>query len=1462
MEASAPAFPDQVQTNISAESGGTVYAPVLLGNLFQGQVVFNIQAAQEECSPNISTTCSVDSPGPDEDLNPLCKQKHKSNLLKKFKKIHEGLSSQESTINLNEIYTELYITEGGSGEVNNEHEIRQIEMYRRQPTQETPINCNDIFKHLPEQEKSIRTVLTRGVAGIGKTVSVQKFILDWVEGKANQDVCFIFPMPFRELNLIKRNQLSLMSLLRRFFPETEKIALFNDNAFKVLFVFDGLDECRLPLDFQNNETLFDVTESASIDVLLTNLIKGNLLPSALIWITSRPAAANQVILQYIDQVTEIRGFSDPQKEEYFRKRISDESLAEQIITHIKSSRSLFIMCHIPVFCWIAATVLEEMLREMESGDIPKTLTQMFIHFLNFQIKHSSQKYEGKCYFDLNRTRERILALGKLAFQQLEKGNLIFYAEDLKECGVEATEGSVNSGMHTQIFRKEFELDRVFTFVHLSIQEFLAALYAFLSFILNNENVLKDNKDIGVPDLFRKSNMTAFLKTAVKKALQSQNGHLDLFLRFLLGLSVESNQTLIRGLLTQRASSSNNTNETIKYIKKKIRENPSPEKSINLFHCLNELNDHSLVQEVQTYLNRKGDERIQGVKLSAAQWLALVFVLLNSEEELGDFDLSKYHASEDCLLKLLPVVRASKNAVLSECNLTEKSCVSLASALSSNSSCLRELNLRGNKLQDLGVKLLSAGLASPHCKLEILRLGHCGITEEGCVALAKALTSNPSHLRELNLNNNNPGESGLKELFDLLKDPHCQLETLQLCNCCIREQDCAALGKSLKSNPSSTLKNLNFSWNKIGDLGLKFLSDLLEEPHCKIQELQLECCSITEEGCAALIKALKSNSSNLRKLNLIYNLLAELGMKELSDLQDNPHCKLETLQLCGPSHLQDLNLSFKKLGDSGVQVLCDLLKDPHCKTEKLQLCDCNLTEKSCAHLTSALSSNSSSLRELILSINKLQDSGVKMLSVGLMNPHCKLEKLRLWDCSLTDKSCAALASFFSTNSSSLKELTLCENEKLRDTGVKLLCAGLRNPHCKLEQLDLFSCNLTGKSCAFLASALSYEFSSLRKLNLDHNEMEDSGVKLLFSALENPHCKLERLSLINCSLTDECCAALASALSSKFLRLTFLNLSANYLGDSGVKLLSSGLENPNCKLEALWLTYCMFSKESCAALVFALKLNPSHLNTLNLSRNKITDSGIKLLSVLLEDPCCKLEKLVLYICNITEKSCAVLAAALSSHSSSLKELDLSRNDLRDSGVKLLSNGLKNQHCKLETLNLQRCNLTKESCTVLASALSSSSSTLKRLDLSKNELQDSGVKLLSTGLENPHCKLEKLELKRCNLTEESCAVLASALSSNSSNLKELDLSNNELLDLGVKLLCTGLENPHCKLEKLELDFCSITEEGCAALAKALKLNLSSHLRELSLVYNKPGDSGVKELSNLLYDGQCQLEQLDTRP
>ncbi|XP_036798380.1 NLR family CARD domain-containing protein 3-like [Oncorhynchus mykiss] len=586
-----------------------------------------------------------------DELAVICQRELKSNLKKKFQCVFEGIAKQGNPTLLNEIYTELYITEGGTGEVNNEHELKQIQTpTRKQARPETAIKCNDIFKPLTGQDKRIRTVLTKGVAGIGKTVSVQKFILDWAEGKANQDVQFVFSFPFRELNLMKEDKHTFIELLNHFSMETKQSGISIYNKYKVLFIFDGLDECRLPLDFQKNKICCDITESTSVDVLLTNLIKGNLLPSALLWITTRPAAANKIPSRCVDQVTEVRGFNDPQKEEYFRKRFSDEDLASRIISHIKTSRSLHIMCHIPVFCWISATVLEHMLKHKRE-EMPKTLTEMYTQLVEFYTKQKNEKYLGKEETGPHWNKESILSLGKLAFQQLVKGNLIFYEEDLAEAGIDVNEASVSSGLCTQLFKEECGLyqNKVFCFVHLSIQEFLAAVYVFLSFINNNENLMDKRQTNDKPKV-------TVYKSAVDKALQSETGNLDLFLRFLLGLSLESNQKHLRGLLTKTRSSSQCHEKTVKYIKAKIRENPSPERSINLFHCLNELNDHSLVEEIQRSLNSGS---LSKPKLSPAQWSALVFVLLTSEKELDMFDLKKYSRSEEGLLRLLPVVKASR-----------------------------------------------------------------------------------------------------------------------------------------------------------------------------------------------------------------------------------------------------------------------------------------------------------------------------------------------------------------------------------------------------------------------------------------------------------------------------------------------------------------------------------------------------------------------------------------------------------------------------------------------------------------------------------------------------------------------------------------------------------------------------------------------------------------------------------
>ncbi|XP_034151335.1 NLR family CARD domain-containing protein 3-like [Esox lucius] len=773
------------------------------------------------------------------ELAVICQHDLKSNLKKKCQCLFEGIAKQGNPTLLNKIYTELYITEGGSGGVNNEHEVRQIETTtRKQARPETAIKCNDIFKPTPGQDKPIRTVLTKGVAGIGKTVSVQKFILDWAEGKANQEVQFVFPLPFRELNLMKGDELSLIQLINHFSVETNKARITNYNTYKVLFIFDGLDECRLPLDFQNNKSCCDVTESSSVDVLLTNLIKGNLLPSALLWITTRPAAANQIPSGCVDLVTEVRGFNDPQKEEFFRKRFSDEDLASRILSHIKTSRSLHIMCHIPVFCWIIATILEYMLTTDDKGELPKTLTDMYSHFLVFQSTHRNVKYDGKKETDPHWNKESILTLGKLAFQQLQKGNLIFYEEDLEECDIDINEASVYSGVSTQIFKEECGLnqDKVFCFVHLSIQEFLAAVYVFLSFINNNNNLMDEQQSTveNVSVQLRYEPEVTFYKTAVDRAFQSKTGHLDLFLRFLLGLSLESNQNHLRGLLTKTKSSSQSHEETIKYIKEKIRENPSSERCINLFHCLNELNDHSLVEEIQRYLSSGSLSREE---LSPAQWSALVFVLLTSEGEIDVFDLKKYSTSEKGLLGLLPVVKTCRTALLSGCGITEEGCASLVTTLKSNPSHLKELDLSNNQPEDSGVKKLSALIEDPQCRLETLRLSGCGITEEGCASLVSALNSNPSHLKELDLSYNDLKDTGVEKLSVLLKDPQCRLETLRLSGCLVTKEGCASLVSALKSNPSH-LKELDLSYNHPGDLGVRLLSAGLEDPHWRLEKLNM------------------------------------------------------------------------------------------------------------------------------------------------------------------------------------------------------------------------------------------------------------------------------------------------------------------------------------------------------------------------------------------------------------------------------------------------------------------------------------------------------------------------------------------------------------------------------------------------------------------------------------------------
>nr|XP_061796495.1 NLR family CARD domain-containing protein 3-like [Nerophis lumbriciformis] len=1122
------------------------------------------------------TVFSID----DDELIARLKADLQDNLQSLYSFVPEGNAERCEQQPLADVYTELYVTYGADVSPDERHEVLQMET--RAAAKKSIQPC-DIFKSADGKPRPIRTLLTVGFAGIGKTFLVRKFALEWARGNTNRDLHFIFPLTFRELNMDKEKSFTLAQLIRRYVSESRHMSEetlnkifaslqssgkqdYESSRIKILFVLDGLDECSFKMQLENvTKVDIDVKEAYPLEVLLAHLVKRNLLPCARVWITTRPATVRNIPSDLIDSRTEVRGFSDSQRLAYFRKRFPNE---ERVIKHIEKSRTIFIMCHLPIFCWLTATVLQDHLDNGKEGELPKTLTDMYTYFVLYHFLKSKEKLNMEII-------HYVKALAKLAFHHTMKKSQIFYEKDLVDSGFDYCQA--HCGLFTEVFKEVHPLRRnlqgkMFQFVHLTIQEYLAALYVMMCFFQDNKNILDDSgwKEYFIP--FMPKTITEVHQSALHKASQSE-GNLDLFLRFLFGISLQCNQELVGELLKAPKDFGQSKSDTVELLKKTIKRN-TPEKNINLFYCLNELKDDSLLKQIQQEL-RSG--RLSWRDMPNDMWSALAFFLLTDDETMNSFDLKKYSASAAGLEMLLSVVKASQKSLLNECHLDKSSCHLLACLLRSPSN-LRHLDLSLNDLSDEGVEILSKGLASPNCILKVLRLQWCQITKRGCVSLAEALKINPSHLQELALSGNDLFDEGVEILSKGLASPDCILKVLELSGCKITKRGCVSLAEALKLKLPH-LQELDLSENNLTDEGVQILSKGLASSHCILKFLRLQCCGITKRGCVSLAKALK--------LNL--------------------------------SHLQVLDLSDNDLFDDGVKSLFQGLASPDCILKVLRLRHCGITKRGCVSLAEAIKINPSHLQELDLSKNDLLDAdvGIEILSKGLASPDCILKVLKLSRCMIMEKGCVSLAQALKINLSHLQKLDLSYND-LSDEGVKILSQGLGNPDCILKVLNLSHCMIMEKGCVSLAEALKVNPSHLQKLDLSYNDLSDEGVEILSKGLASSHCILKVLKLSQCKITEKGYVALAEALKLNPSYLQKLDVTDNDLSDNGVKTLLKGLASPHCILQVLELSWGRITEKGCVLLAQDVKSNPSHLQKLVLFSNDSGKAGKRVLKDAQRDP----------------------------------------------------------------------------------------------------------------------------------------------------------------------------------------------------------------------------------------------------
>ncbi|KAM4642098.1 NACHT, LRR and PYD domains-containing protein 3-like [Discoglossus pictus] len=960
----------------------------------------------------------------------------------------------------------------------------------------------------PDEDENLIVVL-QGPAGIGKTMTTQKIMLDWATGNLYPGIFnYVFYISCRELNNIQGKMCVAGFLSKICHLKCSKnllVSLLEDSQ-KILLVLDGFDELKWQLD-QETELCDDPFLETSMEILLKSILRKEVFAKASLLITTRPLALGNLrkCVCRFRSVTVI-GFTGENRKAYFYNFFEKQPQADLAYKTIKENETLFTMCTSPIICWIVCTVMKLQMQkslDMTKQPLYKTTTSIYTLYVKSLIKYHGHNSNQSVL-------DSVKKLCALAHYGLWVHKFLFEEEDIKNHGLSVSEIE-SLFLNEDIFHRDIENYNCYSFIHLSVQEYFAALYYLL--IENTESSDDPINEVTVDEETITSSEDCY--TDMNEDSDSDHsscylftqGHLmdfiehfrydyELTVQFLFGLHSEGQKREIEKLFGCETSDRNKSVLTEWLMKSHTVETylSCPE-----LKYLYETQDEDYVRSLMGHFLTL---KILSTKETFTGYRAISYCLNNSPREDHTIILAQCCMPKESQQLLDPALIKCSSLQIFLCNLI--------------SECYGDFNTDSTSAESK-IKYLCEGLRHPKCSLQELTFHFCFLTPACCEDLCPAIIANKS-LVKLNLSRNKLMDLGVRCLIDGLTHANTALQELCLNECKLSSACCEDFCSVICKN--RFLVKLDLSSNKLEDSGINCLCDVLTYQNCSLQELRLNACGLTSACCSDFTSVFITNKSLIK-----------------------------------------LDLTSNQLTDSGVKQLCDGLKHENCTLQELVLSDCGLTWVCCEDLCSVFITNES-LITLDLSKNILQDQGIKGLSEGLTHHKCTLQNLSLRCCNAFPACEEYLCSIITTNKSLIK-LDLGIN-MLQDSGVKRMCYGLMHHNSTLQDLGLSSCFLTSACCEDLHSVI-VKNKSLLKLDLSKNDLQDSGVKCLCDGLRHPTCTLQELRLSECHLTSACCEDLDSVIITNKSLIT-LELSYNNLKGSG-EYLCTEVKYPNWSLQEL-------------------------------------------------------------------------------------------------------------------------------------------------------------------------------------------------------------------------------------------------------------------------------------------------------